>query len=185
MNNYVVDCNVLRKNDRIRSEVDVFVVLESEYDAKCHASDVYFGSWKRTEEERDEALSQLAALREELARKDKVIEDMLESNGDMVQCLQSAEQSRHETHCVLLDPEEPSIECTCSRKIEQRLADADRRNAELEKDAARYQWLKECNGGSIGIVAWHQDEEKEMVLVEQYADEAIDAALNKPEEATS
>lgn len=46
VNTYVVDCNALRKNDKIRSEVDVFVVLESDYDA---------------------AKSELAALREELA----------------------------------------------------------------------------------------------------------------------
>lgn len=48
--------------------------------------------------------------------------------------------------------------------------------ANLEQDAARYRWLKECNGGSIGIVAWHRDEDKEMILTESYADQAIDAA---------
>lgn len=47
--------------------------------------------------------------------------------------------------------------------------------ARMACDAARYRWLKECNGGSIGIVAWHRDEDKEMVLTERYADEAIDA----------
>lgn len=49
----------------------------------------------------------------------------------------------------------------------------------LRADAERYRWLKECNGGPIGIVAWHRDEEKEMVLVEQYANEAIDAVMSK------
>lgn len=44
-------------------------------------------------------------------------------------------------------------------------------------DAARYRWLKERNGGSIGIVAWHRDEEQEMVLVDEHADAAIDAAI--------
>ncbi len=52
----------------------------------------------------------------------------------------------------------------------------------LVADAERYRWIKECNGGPIGIVAWHQDEEKEMILVEQYADEAIDAARNSSPE---
>lgn len=44
-------------------------------------------------------------------------------------------------------------------------------------DAERYRWLKACNGGSIGIVAWHRDEEQEMVLTEERADTAIDAAI--------
>lgn len=44
-------------------------------------------------------------------------------------------------------------------------------------DAARYRWLKERNSGPIGIVAWHRDEEQEMVLVDQYADDAIDSAM--------
>lgn len=44
-------------------------------------------------------------------------------------------------------------------------------------DAARYRWLKGRNGGSIGIVAWHRDEEQEMVLVDEHADAAIDAAI--------
>lgn len=48
--------------------------------------------------------------------------------------------------------------------------------SEDKRDADRYRWLKECNGGGIGIVAWHRDEEKEMVLTEGYADDAIDAA---------
>lgn len=47
----------------------------------------------------------------------------------------------------------------------------------MAADAARYRWLKERNGGSIGIVAWHRDEEQEMVLVDEHADAAIDAAL--------
>jgi len=45
------------------------------------------------------------------------------------------------------------------------------------RDAARYRWLKERNGGPIGIVAWHRDEEQEMVLVDDHADAAIDAAI--------
>lgn len=49
----------------------------------------------------------------------------------------------------------------------------------LRKIAARYRWLTERNGGPIGIVAWHKDEDKEMVLVEQYADAAIDAAMGE------
>lgn len=40
----------------------------------------------------DAAQSELSALREELARKDVVIEDMLESNSDMTTCLAAAEQ---------------------------------------------------------------------------------------------
>jgi len=46
---------------------DAQYVGVEDYDAKCHAAEVYFGSWKRTEEERDTAQSELAALREELA----------------------------------------------------------------------------------------------------------------------
>src|SRR6185295_1396342 len=57
------------------------------------------------------AQSELAALREELARKDVVIEELMQSNGDMTTCLKSAE--RHEPHCLLLDPEEPDCNCNC------------------------------------------------------------------------
>lgn len=60
MNNYVVDCNVLRKNDRIRSEVDVFVVLESEFDTVASAR-------YQAETALSAAQVELAALREELA----------------------------------------------------------------------------------------------------------------------
>lgn len=49
----------------------------------------------------------------------------------------------------------------------------------MSADAARYRWLTACNSGSIGIVAWHRDEDKEMVLTEAYADEAIDTAMAK------
>jgi hypothetical protein len=48
------------------------------------------------------AQAELSALREELARKDVVIEDMLESNSEMTTCLTAAEQ-RNETLAELLD----------------------------------------------------------------------------------
>lgn len=53
INHYVVDCNSLRRNDKIRSEVDVFVVLEKDYDLR--------------DSEAHAAQSELSALREELA----------------------------------------------------------------------------------------------------------------------
>lgn len=65
--------------------------------------------------------------------------------------------------------------------MEQDMEKLQAENESLRKDAARYKWLKERNGGPIGIVAWHQDEEKEMVLVELYADEAIDAVISAKE----
>ena len=49
------------------SEARDTYVRSTDYGAKCHASAVYFGSWKRTEEERDAAQSELSALRQELA----------------------------------------------------------------------------------------------------------------------
>lgn len=77
-------------------------VLGSDYDAKCHAADVYFGSWKRTEEERDAALSQLAALREELA-------DLAELKAYVTVPLRER--------------------CAERKGLQQRLADAEQRNA--------------------------------------------------------
>lgn len=73
----------------------------------------------------DSVQSELAALREELARKDRVIEELLESNSDMTTCLKSAE--RHEPHCLLLDQEEPECDCTCAVG---RLTAAEQRNAD-------------------------------------------------------
>lgn len=35
------------------SLIDPKMVLEDDYDATCHAAEVYFGSWKRTEQELD------------------------------------------------------------------------------------------------------------------------------------
>ena len=49
----------------------------------------------------DEAISELAALREELARKDVVIEDMVESNCDMGQFLAAAEQRNAELEAAI------------------------------------------------------------------------------------
>lgn len=65
-------------------------------------------------------------------------------------------------------------------RLSAALAETRAQLEEAEKDAARYRWLKECNSGSIGIVAWHRDEEQEMVLVEDMADAAIDAARAAP-----
>jgi len=42
--------------------------------------------------ELNDALSREAALREELAKKDRALEDLLESNSDMTTCLAAAEQ---------------------------------------------------------------------------------------------
>jgi hypothetical protein len=44
----------------------------------------------------DAAEAELAGLREEVARKDVVIEDMVESNSDMTTCLAAAEQQNAE-----------------------------------------------------------------------------------------
>lgn len=50
------------------------MVLEQDYDAKCHAAEVYFGSWKRTEQEldaqrlrADTAEAELKAIKESMA----------------------------------------------------------------------------------------------------------------------
>lgn len=58
----------------------------------------------------------------------------------------------------------------------EKAADGEAQQDADKVDAERYRWLKECNGGPIGIIAWHRDEEKEMILVESHADIAIDAA---------
>lgn len=50
----------------------------------------------RVTAERDATLAREAALREEMACKDVVIEDLLDSNSDMVQCLTAAEQRNAE-----------------------------------------------------------------------------------------
>lgn len=55
---------------------DAQYVGVEDYDAKCHSAEVYFGSWKRTEEERDAAQVELAALREELQTR----------TADLLQC---------------------------------------------------------------------------------------------------
>lgn len=54
------------------------MVLEEDFDAQCHATGVYFESWKNTEQERDTerlraetAEAELAALREELAEQER------------------------------------------------------------------------------------------------------------------
>lgn len=49
-------------------------------------------------------------------------------------------------------------------------------NERLRKDAERYRWLRDCNGGSIGITTIHTDECFEYILVGTNADAAIDAA---------
>jgi len=54
----------------------------------------------------DAAQSELAALREELARKDVVIEDMIESNCDMGQFLAAAEQRNADLVELLRDTRE-------------------------------------------------------------------------------
>lgn len=139
MNNYVVDCNVLRKNYRIRSEVDVYVVLESDFDAM--------------EKERDDAISQLAALREEL-----------HSLGDYNYKL-NAQYERM---------------CGSHLSIEQRLADAERRNAELSRllNLADH-YLQDQFFNSVGEIVEPNSDDREEIRA------TIRAALNKPEEAKS
>jgi hypothetical protein len=65
------------------------VVLAEDYDAKCHSAEVYFGSWKRTEEERDAAQSELVTLREELETAKSV---MAHDYEQLQQRLTAAEQ---------------------------------------------------------------------------------------------
>jgi chromosome segregation ATPase len=106
VNHYIVDCNVLRKNDRVRSEVDVMVFLEAEYGAKCHSADVYFDSWKRTEEERDTALAELAALREELASAKADKEAYAQNAIDLRKRMTAAEQRNATLTKALVDTRE-------------------------------------------------------------------------------
>jgi hypothetical protein len=54
-------------NDMCAEDGSCELVSADDYDAKCHSAGVFFDSWKRTEEERDSAQSELSALREELA----------------------------------------------------------------------------------------------------------------------
>lgn len=68
------------------------MVLEDDYDAKCHAAEVYFGSWKHTEGERDAAQSELAALREELARVQKISDNYYALTVEANQRLADAER---------------------------------------------------------------------------------------------
>lgn len=65
-----------------------------------------------------------------------------------------------------------------ARAIEQAVPQSPEVQA-LRKDAERYRWLKERNSGPIGIVAWHCDGEKEMVLMDSHADETISTAMEK------
>ncbi len=78
-------------------------VLSSDYDAKCHTADVYFGSWKRTEEDRDDALSQLAALREELSKITARYDHAKFQRGSLRERLADAERRNAELAELLRD----------------------------------------------------------------------------------
>lgn len=56
-------------------------------------------------------------------------------------------------------------------------------NEALRKDAERYRYLKACNGGSLVITQLSFDEDQERVLVEEEADQVIDAAMGKGEQS--
>ena len=115
------------------------------------------------------AQSEIAALREELA-------DLHETNR-----LFSVAHEDSRQHVI---------------KIEQRLADAERRNGDLEKDAARYQWIRR-GGESLpneyvkNALSAGRDCDADTyspyfeVVQGEELDVAIDAALNPNPEAAS
>jgi hypothetical protein len=76
-----------------------------------------------------------------------------------------------------------------ANEAEQRLADAKRRNAELEKDTVRYQWLRKNN--ILAHVQVTQADDSTPYVYAEELDRSIDeimeaqAALTKPEEAKS
>jgi hypothetical protein len=64
--------------------------------------------------------------------------------------------------------------------IEYVRADASAQSEGLRKDAERYRHLRQCNSGSLVIVQIvGTGEDDQIVLTEEHADEAIDAALSQ------
>ena len=67
-----------------------------------------------------------------------------------------------------------------NRMIADRVADMERRLAEAEKDAKRYRHARDCNSGSIVIVQiLGMGDDDQVVLTEDDADAAIDAAIER------
>jgi 5,10-methylenetetrahydrofolate reductase len=59
------------------------------------------------------------------------------------------------------------------------LEQAKRESEGLRKDAERYRHLRACNGGSLVITQLSFDKDEERELVEEEADQVIDAAMSK------
>lgn len=48
---------------------------------------------------------------------------------------------------------------------------------QLEKDAARYRWLRDSDHDVLGIMAWYDAHSDPVCLAGPYADEAVDEAM--------
>jgi len=131
MNHYVVDCNKMRKNDRLRSEVDITVYLESDFNAERLRADT--------------AVAEVAALREELAKSKalsvtnilmdvvpgydgmgeevfaKSVAEVCEKLGEFAMQVEDLDSTTSRLHDV-------AILCAT---VEQRLTAAEQRNSEL------------------------------------------------------
>lgn len=75
------------------------MVLEQDYDAKCHAAEVYFGSWKRTEQEldaqrllADTAEAERDAARQALDATRDALESAQYSNAELASKLEDRDQ---------------------------------------------------------------------------------------------
>ena len=132
---------------------------------ECHSTageSLMFQQLEICQKQRDNDQSQLAALREELA----TLHD------------QHAEQS-----CVFCNNSGELL--TEVKSLKQRLADAERRNAELEKNAARYIWLRDKSESVhqfyLSTPIWFTG----VKFNQESVDSAIDAAITPNPEAAS
>lgn len=169
--------------ERVTAERNALQLLLNERDEQLHNLE----QSRRAEFDNGQAAeSQLAALREELA------------NHDSASLLMNAWVAEHKSQMPwdkaieliavvtkMPDAEKQRLLCLDDQYelMSQRLADAERRNAELEKDAARWNFFSSvANELQAFPHAWGKMTPEKM---NHMCDEAMSAALNKPEEAKS
>lgn len=161
------------------------------------AIDAHFSGAKAPEYVPSGKDDMIAALREELEREKRYVEINANSAHGKHKEGQVFKDERDALREELADLQR-KFEMVCAdadqnMELKKRLADADRRNAELEKDAQRYRWLRDPDNQEdlepdsdymmppiICGYAEHED-----ILSMDSLDKAIDAALTKPEEAKS
>lgn len=109
-------------------------VLASDFDSTVHDFNTVVRQKISISKERDTALSQLAALREE---RDQLIDAQIRKNSEWAALREEAEQFRewrNEKNLeILASVEDANNQFAENEKLKQRLADAERRNAELQK----------------------------------------------------